>query len=137
MPDVRIIPLILSAAMLALTASAGGFAARTVAAQKPPASAPAAKVQDGAAIYKTYCQFCHLDGAAPLEPLNFVNRKWSHGSRLIDVVKVVREGVPGTAMMAFKDVLTPDEIRAVAEHVRKFDKSLKPEKAPGKKSDKR
>jgi mono/diheme cytochrome c family protein len=118
--------------MLALTASAGGFAAFAASAQKPPAAAPAAKGQEGAAIYKKHCQLCHLDGDAPLEPLNFVNRRWAHGSSLNDVVKVVREGVPGTAMLAYKDILTADEIRAVSEHVRAFDKSLKPEKRPEK-----
>lgn len=116
------------AVMLALGASVGGFAPRTAAAQKPPAAAPAPKGLEAEAIYKKHCQVCHLDGNSPLEPMNFVNRKWAHGSRLNDVVKVVRDGVPGTAMLAFKDILTADEIRAVAEHVRRFDKSLKPEK---------
>jgi mono/diheme cytochrome c family protein len=124
------------AVMLALTASAGTLAPRAMFAQKPPA-APAAKAPVAEAIYKKHCQLCHLDGNAPLEPLNFVNRKWAHGSRLNDVVKVVREGVPGTAMLAYKDILTPDEIRAVAEHVRKFDKTLKPEKQPEKKPEQR
>jgi mono/diheme cytochrome c family protein len=125
------------AAMLTLTASAGGFAPFAASAQKPPAAAPVPKGQEGAAIYKKHCQLCHLDGNAPLEPMNFANRKWAHGSRLTDVMKVVREGVPGTAMLAYKDILTADEIRAVAEHVRKFDKSLQPEKKREKTPEKR
>lgn len=113
---------------LALVATLAGFAPRTAFAQKPPTAAPGSGATPAQALYKKHCQLCHLDGNAPLEPLNFVNRKWAHGSRLTDIVKVVRDGVPGTAMLAFKDLLTAEEIRAVAAHVRAFDKSLKPEK---------
>jgi mono/diheme cytochrome c family protein len=95
--------------------------------QKPPA-APARGDAAAAATYKKHCQVCHLDGDAPLEPMNFADRKWVHGSRLNDVIKVIRDGVPGTAMLAYKDILTTEEIRAVAEYVRAFDPSLKPEK---------
>jgi mono/diheme cytochrome c family protein len=111
-----------------LTLSAAGIAPRGIPDQKPPAGAPAPRDPAAAETYKKHCQVCHLDGNAPLEPLNFANRKWVHGSRLKDVITVIRDGVPGTAMIAFKDILTAEEIRAVAEHVRAFDKSLKPEK---------
>lgn len=98
------------------------------AAQKLPAAAPVPRDPPAAATYKKHCQLCHLDGNVPLEPLNFTDRKWVHGSRLNDVIRVIRDGVPGTAMIAYKDILTAEEIRAVAEYVRAFDKSLKPGK---------
>jgi mono/diheme cytochrome c family protein len=41
---------------------------------------------------------------------------------------VIEEGVPATAMVAFKAQLSADEIDSLARYVRAFDKTLKPEK---------
>jgi mono/diheme cytochrome c family protein len=80
---------------------------------------------DAKALYKQHCQLCHLDGSAPIVELNFADGQWKHGSGVGDVVTVVRDGAPGTAMLGFKDKLTEKEILALAEYVRAFDKSLK------------
>ena len=42
--------------------------------------------------------------------------------------RVITDGVKGTPMMSFKGKLKPDEIKALAAHVRSFDKTLPPEK---------
>ena len=83
---------------------------------------------DAKALYKQHCQLCHLDGSAPIAELNFADGQWKHGSGVNDIVTVVRDGSPGTAMLGFKDKLTEKEILALAEYVRTFDKSLKGEK---------
>ena len=111
-----------------LTASVAGIPPRGISDQRPPAAAAAPEEDAAAATYKKHCQLCHLDGKAPLEPMNFANGKWARGSRLKEVITVIRDGVPGTAMIAYKDILTTEEIRAVAEYVRAFDTTLKPEK---------
>src|SRR5947209_16941689 len=81
-------------------------------------------------LYKAKCQQCHMaDGNSPLEPLNFVDGKWTHGDKIEDLVKVIGEGVPGTAMLPFKSQLTPEEIVGLAHYVRSFDKT--PVKASG------
>jgi mono/diheme cytochrome c family protein len=78
--------------------------------------------------YKAKCQSCHMpDGNSPLEPLNFVDGVWKHGSSVKDIAKVISEGVTGTAMLPFKGQLSDAEILALARYVRSFDK--KPEKA--------
>lgn len=92
-------------------------------AQDKPEADPDAK-----ALYKQHCQLCHLDGSAPIVELNFADGQWKHGSGVSDVVTVVRDGAPGTAMLGFKDKLTEKEILALAEYVRAFDKALKREK---------
>jgi mono/diheme cytochrome c family protein len=85
------------------------------------------KVAPVVEAYKTHCQSCHMaDGDSPLEPLNFVDGTWKHGSAPAKVSAVIADGVPGSAMLAFKDKLTPAEVRALAAYVRAFDKSLKP-----------
>ncbi len=96
------------------------------------AAAAGTGAQDKAVVqelYRARCQQCHMaDGNSPLEPMNFTDAKWIHGSKRVEVAKVISEGVPGTAMLAFKSQLTPEEVEALASYVRAFDKSLKPEK---------
>ncbi|HET7293570.1 MAG TPA: c-type cytochrome [Vicinamibacteria bacterium] len=87
------------------------------------AELPATAVAD---LYKRKCSTCHgPDGNSPLEPLNFTDDKWNHGSEPAAVAKVIAEGVTGTAMLPFKAQLKPEQVEALAAHVRAFDKSLK------------
>ncbi len=80
-------------------------------------------------LYKTKCLACHLpDGNSPIPEMNFANGNWKHGTKVADMVKVINEGVPGTAMVAFKEQLSAAEVDALARYVRSFDKKLKPEK---------
>jgi mono/diheme cytochrome c family protein len=91
------------------------------------AAAATEKAPPVAEVYKTHCQSCHMaDGDSPLEPLNFVDGLWKHGSTPTKVAGVIAEGVPGTAMLPFNAKLTPAQVRALAAYVRAFDKSLKP-----------
>lgn len=67
------------------------------------------------------------DGDAAIEPMNLADGKWRHGSSVKEIAAVIREGVPGTAMMPFKSRFSEAEILALARYVRQFDKSLKPD----------
>ena len=97
----------------------------------------AAFAEDNAAIlevYKAKCFACHLaDGNAPMKEMNLADGEWKHGSKTADIIKVIEEGSPGTAMLSFKAQLTPEEIEGLARYVRSFDKTLKPEKPAKKK----
>jgi mono/diheme cytochrome c family protein len=96
--------------------------------------AAAATTPPVAEVYKTHCQSCHMaDGDSPLEPMNFADGVWKHGSAPAKVAGVIADGVPGTAMLPFNAKLTPAEVRALAAYVRAFDKSLKASKATTKK----
>src|SRR5688572_20613714 len=87
----------------------------------------AAKAPPVAEVYKTHCQSCHMaDGDSPLEPLNFVDGLWKHGSAMAKVEEIIAKGAPGTAMLPFESKVTPAEVRALAAYVRAFDKKLKP-----------
>jgi mono/diheme cytochrome c family protein len=100
----------------------------TPAAQAPDAPAkPAAGKVDALELYQTKCQVCHMaDGNSQVMPnMSFADGVWVHGSTLKDVQTTITNGVPGTAMVAFKEQLTPAEITALAKFVRKFDKKLK------------
>ena len=98
------------------------------------AAAATEKAPPVAEVYKTHCQSCHMvDGDSPLEPLNFADGVWKHGTAPDKVAAVIADGVPGTAMLPFNTKLTPAEVRALAAYVRAFDKALKPSKATKKK----
>ncbi|HET7746599.1 MAG TPA: cytochrome c [Vicinamibacteria bacterium] len=100
----------------------------------PASAAPAAGPSETVEIYRAKCQSCHMpDGASPLEPLNFADGKWKHGSEPAAVAKVIANGVLGTAMLAYKEQLTPAEIEKLAAYVRSFDKSLKAGRTVGRK----
>jgi mono/diheme cytochrome c family protein len=80
-----------------------------------------------AEVYKTHCQSCHMvDGNSPLEPMNFADGVWKHGTTTAKIAAVIADGVPGTAMLPFKAKLTPAEVKALAAYVRTFDPKLGP-----------
>jgi mono/diheme cytochrome c family protein len=101
------------------------------------ASAAAAQAPAGGSVeanYKQTCQACHMaNGAAALKPMNFADGEWKHGTSVKELAKVIADGVPGTAMMPFKNRFSEQEIIELAKYVRAFDKNLKPEAAPAKK----
>ena len=104
-------------------------AATVTLAQSPPATPRPTEE-----LYKTNCQMCHMpDGNAAIKQMNLADGEWIHGSDPPQIAKVIANGVPATAMMPFKDRLSPKEIEALAKYVRAFDKTLKPaEPATGK-----
>jgi mono/diheme cytochrome c family protein len=79
-----------------------------------------------AKIYATRCKPCHGQGGrAPNEDRNLADDRWIHGSSFADVVKVIEDGVPGKAMMPFKEQLTREEIEAMARYVLSFSKKTR------------
>ena len=93
------------------------------------AFASTASAADPAAekLYQEKCFSCHLaEGKGPLPPMDFTDGEWKHGSGQAQVMKVITEGAPGTAMLSFKEQLTPAQIAALARLVRSFDKTAKP-----------
>jgi cytochrome c oxidase cbb3-type subunit III len=108
------------------------LASLRTAAQTPQVAGGSASPQE---LYKQNCLACHMaDGNAALEPMNFADGKWRHGTSVKELAKVISDGVPGTAMMPFKTKFSPGEIVALAKYVRTFDKSLKATSAPKKKA---
>ena len=113
-------------AALALTATIGIRAAMPSTTQAAQAAPP---VTESARLYRLHCQMCHgANGKAPMPEMAFFQRKWKHGTSSADMAKIIAEGVKGTPMMPFKGKLKPEQILALAKHVRTFDLTLKPEK---------
>lgn len=113
----------MSRRILFALASCVAAAVTAAAADRKGDTAPSEATLD---LYRSKCQQCHMaDGDSPIEPMNFMDGKWIHGSKPEEVAKVIAEGAPATAMLPFKDQLTPGQITELAAYVRSFDKSLK------------
>lgn len=96
----------------------------------PQATAPTA----GQATYERYCGVCHGpagDGQGPAsyllfpKPRNFTGGRFKLRSTPMgvlptddDLVRVVSNGIPGTAMFAFNELLNEEQIGSVVEHVK-------------------
>jgi mono/diheme cytochrome c family protein len=118
----------LAAGCAAVLALALGLSAAPAAQSGDAAAAkPAAGKVDALELYQQKCQVCHMaDGNSQIMPnMSFADGVWKHGSTLKAVSTTISNGVPGTAMVAFKEQLSPAEITALARFVRKFDKKLK------------
>ena len=112
---------------LALAFALSASPAAQAAGDAKPAKAAAPAAVDAKAVYEARCQVCHMaDGNSQIMPnMSFADGVWKHGSTLKAVETTISNGAPGTAMVAFKEQLTPAEITALAKFVRKFDKKLK------------
>lgn len=76
-----------------------------------------ADAQSGRDIYINYCSACHgqkLEGGrAP----SLLEGKWKYGHSKKAILKTIREGVPGTEMMPWKNMLTPGQIELVTNYL--------------------
>ena len=106
------IPCVALATLIACGGDGDGADGAT--AQDTPAVAAAATGPDGARIYKTRCVACHgskgnmgANGAANLQHSQI---------SLNERIATITHGRMDKGMNAFKGILEPDEIRAVAEY---------------------
>jgi cytochrome c6 len=80
---------------------------------------------DGKVLYEKKCAMCHGKDGVPGKMAegsgNFKDPEWQKANSLEAVIAVSSAGKEGTKMSAYKDKMTADEIKAVAEYV----KSLK------------
>jgi cytochrome c oxidase cbb3-type subunit 3 len=93
----------------------------------PPVIADATpRERRGEALFQKNCAFCHAaDGTSKgwigsfLEPhpRNLASAEEMKGMTAERLLKSIREGVPQTSMPAWRDVLTPEEIEAIAAYI--------------------
>lgn len=81
----------------------------------------------GRMLYLTRCVSCHGErgyGDGPLskgllgpKPRNFAADVWKHGEKPEQVLAVLADGVKDTSMAGWKNVYSPEEMRAVASYL--------------------
>ncbi|MEJ7600266.1 MAG: cbb3-type cytochrome c oxidase N-terminal domain-containing protein [Kofleriaceae bacterium] len=85
-------------------------------------------VTRGAAIFASKCVSCHQpDGSGLIGP-NLTDQFQLHGETRMDIFGTVRRGVPGTAMLAWSELMAPTDITNVVAFVL----TLRGKNLPGK-----
>lgn len=75
------------------------------------------KLEKGGQIYLLNCAACHQeDGGGSIGP-NLTDPYWIHGGSLEDVYMTIKNGVPEKGMIAWKDMLSPEQMLNVASYV--------------------
>ncbi|MCU0419754.1 MAG: c-type cytochrome [Cyclobacteriaceae bacterium] len=77
----------------------------------------AAALAEGQQLFQANCASCHLaDGGGDIGP-NLTDKFWIHGGGIKEVFTIVKNGVPGTNMVAWGQVLSPQNIQSVSSYV--------------------
>lgn len=76
-----------------------------------------AQVDQGRALFRSNCAFCHGADARGGRGPNLVSAPLTHGESDDAIKTVIREGVPGTSMPAFSE-LTPEEAAELVGYVK-------------------
>lgn len=91
----------------------------------------AAAVEKGKAKYMLVCFACHGAEGGGLVGPNLTDDHWIHGrGTLLDIHKVVREGVVEKGMAAWEKQMPPEELDAVVAFVGTLRNTNKPGKPP-------
>lgn len=92
----------------------------------PVIAAPTTNLARGELVYLTHCAKCHGpeghgDGESAEKlrppPRDFARRPWRFEPTAEAIHRVVRDGIPGTAMVAAKDALSESDTAAVTAYV--------------------
>ncbi len=74
-------------------------------------------LDNGKSTFLNTCSSCHRkDGGGDIGP-NLTDEYWKHGGNIKNLFKVITNGVPGTNMVAWGGVMSPEAIRNVASYV--------------------
>jgi cytochrome c oxidase cbb3-type subunit 3 len=71
----------------------------------------------GEQVYTANCMACHQADMTGLVGPNLIDAEWVHGGTLTDIVRTVTNGVPNTAMIAWKPVLGDEKVRDVSAYI--------------------
>jgi len=79
-------------------------------------------------VFHARCATCHTEDGRGLIGPNLTDHFQLHGESRLDIYKTVKNGVPGTAMLAWGEQLPPNDVLAVAAFVT----TLRGQNLPGK-----
>ena len=74
----------------------------------------------GGQTYTTLCSPCHRPDGGGLVGPNLCDDYWIHGDTFADNLKIIINGNPVKGMIAWKDMLPPKDIYAVASYIYQF-----------------
>jgi cytochrome c oxidase cbb3-type subunit 3 len=68
-------------------------------------------------VFETRCVACHGPQGQGLIGPNLTDEYWLHGGTIVDIRRVIEEGVPDKGMIPWKGALQPQEIDAVSAYI--------------------
>jgi len=80
-------------------------------------STDATELADGQAFFEQQCAICHKADGGGLAGPNLTDEYWRNGGSVSDIYKVIKNGVQGTAMIAWESQLNPIKLRNVTSYV--------------------
>lgn len=81
-------------------------------------STDAAVLTSGKTIFMQNCKPCHGEHAEGNVGPNLTDDYWLHGSKINDLFKTIKYGVPGKGMPTWEKQLSPSQIADVANYVK-------------------
>lgn len=87
-----------------------------------------ATLASGRTVFVARCASCHTEDGRGLIGPNLTDEFQIHGQARMDIFTTVKKGVPGTAMLAWGEQLSPADVIAVATYVT----TLRGQNLPGK-----
>ena len=83
------------------------------------------RLQSATSTFAGRCAGCHSpDGNSSEARTNLVDQIWYHGGSLANIETTIRDGVPGTPMLAQKGNLTEEQIADLAKYVKLLERSM-------------
>ena len=74
-------------------------------------------IDSGKAVYESKCTACHLsDGGGSIGP-NLADNYWIHGGSLMDIRRVILDGVPEKGMLSWKAIMNEKEVKEVVAYI--------------------
>ncbi len=91
----------------------------TIDIENPEQSTDADVIASGQQIFSFNCASCHAPdgGGKPSLGPNLTDNYWLHGGEFKNIFNTIHEGVSGTSMIAWKNSLSPVQVRDVASYV--------------------
>jgi cytochrome c oxidase cbb3-type subunit 3 len=81
-------------------------------------------------IFESRCVACHGPQGQGLIGPNLTDEYWLHGGTVLDIRRVIENGVPEKGMIPWKGALQPSEIDAVSAYIAKLSGTNPPNPKP-------
>lgn len=76
-----------------------------------------AVVAKGKEVFAQKCAACHMPEGQGLIGPNLTDKYWIHGGKITDIRKVIMEGVPEKGMLAWKAMMSGEDLNAVVAFI--------------------
>ena len=69
----------------------------------------------------TNCVSCHGNNGEGIVGPNLTDDYWIHGGGIVNIFKIIKNGVPENGMISWRQQLSPKQIQQVASYILKFE----------------